>query len=154
VVGSVVRAVGEERKSLVSRQRGRLAGSSGRGLGPRDGGLLARVPVNPPAHSPRRAHDGTQPGTPRHSAAKACQEQLSAALWRCSCVLAPSGACISVDDGTPKLRREDLVSLAELAATGAIRLVIDRTYALADIVDAHRYVDIEHKRGNVILTVP
>jgi hypothetical protein len=32
--------------------------------------------------------------------------------------------------------------------------VIDCTYALADIVDAHRYVDIGHKRGNVILTVP
>ena len=43
---------------------------------------------------------------------------------------------------------------AACAATGAIRPVIDSTYALADIVDAHRYVDIGHKRGNVILTVP
>ena len=82
------------------------------------------------------------------------KRKSTAALRRCQRVLAPGGACISVDDGTPKLRREDLVSLAELAATGAIRPVIDRTYALADIVDAHRYVDIGHKRGNVILTVP
>jgi NADPH2:quinone reductase len=32
--------------------------------------------------------------------------------------------------------------------------VIDRTYALDDIVEAHRYVDIGHKRGNVIISVP
>jgi zinc-binding alcohol dehydrogenase family protein len=31
--------------------------------------------------------------------------------------------------------------------------VIDRTYALEDVVEAHRYVDTEQKVGNVILTV-
>jgi alcohol dehydrogenase len=76
------------------------------------------------------------------------------ALRRCRQVLAPGGACVSVDDGTPNLRREDLVLLGELAARGEIRPVIDRTYALDDIVDAHRYVDIGHKRGNVIISVP
>ena len=51
------------------------------------------------------------------------------------------------------MRREDLVMLGELAATGELRPVIDRTYPLDDIVDAHRYVDGGHKRGNVIVTV-
>ena len=69
-------------------------------------------------------------------------------------MLAPGGACISVDDGTPKLRRDDLVSLGELATNGDIRPVIDRTYALDDIVDAHTYVDNGHKRGNVVVTLP
>lgn len=55
--------------------------------------------------------------------------------------LAPGGSLVSVDDGTPTLRRDDLVSLAEWATTGVISPVIDRTYALAKIVDAHRYVD-------------
>jgi NADPH:quinone reductase-like Zn-dependent oxidoreductase len=76
------------------------------------------------------------------------------ALRRCRQVLAPGGACVSVDDGTPNLRREDLVSLGELATKGEIRPVIDRTYALDDIVDAHTYVDSGHKRGNVVVTVP
>lgn len=67
--------------------------------------------------------------------------------------LAPGGARVSVDDGTPKLRREDLVSLGTLAVKGEITPVIDRTYALADIADAHRYVDGGHKRGNVIVRV-
>ena len=82
------------------------------------------------------------------------KRKSAAALRRCRQVLAPGGACVSVDDGTPKLRREDLVLLGELATTGEIRPVIDRTYALDEIVDAHRYVDTGHKRGNVVITVP
>jgi NADPH:quinone reductase-like Zn-dependent oxidoreductase len=81
------------------------------------------------------------------------KKKSAAALRRCREVLAPDGACVSVDDGTPKLRREDLVLLGELATKGEIRPVIDRTYALDDIVDAHRYVDNGHKRGNVVVTV-
>jgi len=82
------------------------------------------------------------------------KNKSAAALRRCRQVLAPGGACVSVDDGTPKLRREDLVLLGELATKGEIRPVIDRTYALDEIVDAHRYVDNGHKRGNVVITVP
>jgi len=81
------------------------------------------------------------------------KSKSASALRRCRQVLAPGGACVSVDDGTPNLRREDLVLLGELAARGEIRPVIDRTYALDDIVEAHRYVDIGHKRGNVVITV-
>jgi NADPH:quinone reductase-like Zn-dependent oxidoreductase len=81
------------------------------------------------------------------------KRKSAAALRRCRQVLAPGGACVSVDDGTPKLRREDLLLLGELATKGEIRPVIDRGYSLDDIVDAHRYVDIGHKRGNVVITV-
>jgi NADPH:quinone reductase-like Zn-dependent oxidoreductase len=41
----------------------------------------------------------------------------------------------------------------ELASSGQIRPVIDRTYGLENIVDAHSYVDVGHKRGNVIISV-
>lgn len=82
------------------------------------------------------------------------KRKSAAALRRCQHVLAPGGACISVDDGTPKLRREDLQALGELAAKGELKPVIDRTYALDGIVDAHTYVDTGHKRGNVVVTVP
>jgi NADPH:quinone reductase-like Zn-dependent oxidoreductase len=56
--------------------------------------------------------------------------------------------------GHPKLRREDLISLGDRVGQGVVRPVIDRSYALDDIVDAHRYVDLGHKRGNVILAIP
>jgi NADPH:quinone reductase-like Zn-dependent oxidoreductase len=81
------------------------------------------------------------------------KNKSASALRRCRQVLAPGGACVSVDDGRPTLRREDLVLLGELATTGQIRPVIDRTNALEDIVDAHSYVDLGHKRGNVIISV-
>jgi NADPH:quinone reductase-like Zn-dependent oxidoreductase len=81
------------------------------------------------------------------------KRKSAAALRQCRQVLAPGGACVSVDDGTPNLRREDLVLLGELATKGEIRPVIDRTYALDDIVEAHRYVDNGHKRGNVVVAV-
>ena len=81
------------------------------------------------------------------------KKKSAAPLRRCRQVLAPGGACVSVDDGTPKPRREDLVLLGELATKGEIRPVIDRIYTLDEIVDAHRYVDKGHKRGNVAITV-
>ena len=81
------------------------------------------------------------------------KNKSTSALQRCKQVLAPGGACISVDDGRPKLRREDLMLLGDLATKGEIRPVIDRTYTLDNIVAAHRYVDRGHKRGNVIITV-
>jgi NADPH:quinone reductase-like Zn-dependent oxidoreductase len=43
--------------------------------------------------------------------------------------------------------------LLELAASGEIRPVIDRTYPLERIAEAHAYVDTGHKRGSVVVTV-
>jgi NADPH:quinone reductase-like Zn-dependent oxidoreductase len=52
-----------------------------------------------------------------------------------------------------KLTDEDLAFLVELAEAGSYRAVRDRTYDLADIVEAHRYVDTGRKRGNVVLRI-
>lgn len=48
---------------------------------------------------------------------------------------------------------EDLAGLMRLAEAGEFRPVIDRTYDLADVVEAHRYVDTGRKRGNVVLRI-
>ena len=82
------------------------------------------------------------------------KRKSAAALRQCRRVLAPGGAFISVDSGRPKLRRDDLVLLGELATTGEIRPVIDRTFPMNGVVEAHRYVDTGRKRGNVVVTVP
>jgi NADPH:quinone reductase-like Zn-dependent oxidoreductase len=44
-----------------------------------------------------------------------------------------------------------MMLLGELAGRGEIRPVIDRCYPLDEIVEAHRYVDEGHKRGNVVI---
>ncbi len=46
------------------------------------------------------------------------KKKSAAALRNCRHVLAPGGACVSVDDGTPNLRREDLVLLERAGDAG------------------------------------
>ena len=49
--------------------------------------------------------------------------------------------------------KADVELLKALVESGEFRPVIDRTYAMADVADAHRYVEAWHKTGNVVLRI-
>jgi alcohol dehydrogenase len=72
----------------------------------------------------------------------------------CRKVLAPGGAYVTVDGWNPKMTREMLVELRDLAEAGKFRPVIDRCYPLAEMAEAHRYVETQRKTGNVVIEVP
>lgn len=67
--------------------------------------------------------------------------------------LKPDGVYLDVITSNEKLKPEYLTTLRDLAEAGALRPVIDRRYPLEQIVEAHRYVDMGHKRGNVVITL-
>lgn len=50
-------------------------------------------------------------------------------------------------------KTEDLEYLARMIAEGTLRPVIDRTYTLDEIIQAHAYVDSGRKTGSVAVTV-
>ena len=81
------------------------------------------------------------------------ERKTSALKESARAALTPGGRYVSVDDGRPDLPASDLEYLTGLAESGALEPVIDRRYPLEVIVEAHRYVEGEHKRGNVFITI-
>lgn len=71
----------------------------------------------------------------------------------CKRALVPGGKYVSIDDGALMLDSKRLASIKNLVEAGHIKPVIDRTYPLEQIVEAHTYVGKGHKKGGVAITV-
>jgi NADPH:quinone reductase-like Zn-dependent oxidoreductase len=69
-------------------------------------------------------------------------------------ILKPNGKFVSViTSGMAEDRVSDLNYFTELVEKGKLRPVLDRCYPFEQIVEAHRYVDTGHKKGNVAIRV-
>ncbi|HEX4824338.1 MAG TPA: NAD(P)-dependent alcohol dehydrogenase [Candidatus Polarisedimenticolaceae bacterium] len=81
------------------------------------------------------------------------RKKTSALKEACRKALTIGGRVVSVDDGLTWPRRDDIERLKVLVESGRLKPVIDRRYPLEQIADAHRYVELGHKKGNVIVTI-
>jgi NADPH:quinone reductase-like Zn-dependent oxidoreductase len=94
---------------------------------------------------------------------------------RCRDVIEPGGSYLAVDGFSnlllslwtsrfgdrrvrfklpPRYTQQDVVLIKEQLQAGNYRPVIDRVYPIEDVIEAARYVETQHKIGNVVLTLP
>lgn len=71
----------------------------------------------------------------------------------CGKALTPDGISVSIDDSALLLESDRLNRITELVESGKIKPVNDRIYSFGHIIEAHKYVETGHKRGNVAITV-
>ncbi|WP_127534359.1 NAD(P)-dependent alcohol dehydrogenase [Paenibacillus kobensis] len=81
------------------------------------------------------------------------QTKNSKVKERCRQSLSPTGKYVSIDDGKLLLQSRRLDTLRELIDAGHIKPVVDRTYPLDRIVEAHEFVEKGRKRGGVAISI-
>jgi NADPH:quinone reductase-like Zn-dependent oxidoreductase len=72
--------------------------------------------------------------------------------WDCKKVLSAKGHFLTVRLPT-KERQEHIDLLKELAEKGELKPIIDKTFKLEQIPEAHRYVESGRKKGNVVVII-
>ena len=77
----------------------------------------------------------------------------SALKEACKKSLSKKGKYISIDDGALILSSNRLTRIKELVEKNKIKPINDKCYNFDQIIDAHKYVEQGHKKGNVAITV-
>jgi alcohol dehydrogenase len=60
---------------------------------------------------------------------------------------------VSIDDGDLKIDVKRMDKIKSYVEKGIIVPVMDKTYKIEDIIEAHKYVEKGHKKGGVAITI-
>jgi NADPH:quinone reductase-like Zn-dependent oxidoreductase len=71
----------------------------------------------------------------------------------CKKAISAKGRYVSIDDEALECNSNRLNKIKELIELGKIIPINDRVYPFEQIVEAHKYVEMGHKKGNVAITV-
>lgn len=71
---------------------------------------------------------------------------------RCVRILKNNGVFLN-NNRLSKTEHKDLYILKEMIEKKKLKPIIDRSYSINEVVEAHRYVDKGHKKGNVVIKV-
>ncbi|MDR0387766.1 MAG: NAD(P)-dependent alcohol dehydrogenase [Treponema sp.] len=69
----------------------------------------------------------------------------------CKNILKPKGKYITVLSGIAMGKQKDLIFLKRLVEQNKYKVIIDKCYRLEEIIEAYKYVETGHKKGNVII---
>jgi NADPH:quinone reductase-like Zn-dependent oxidoreductase len=81
------------------------------------------------------------------------KKKTSAVRRACERALTPHGEFASIDDSALLLESDRLDRIRALIESGKIVPINDKCYPFEQIVEAHTYVELGHKKGNVAITV-
>ena len=81
------------------------------------------------------------------------RRRSSALKEACKSALTEGGKYVSIDDSALLLSSPRLDRIRESVEQGRIVPINDRSFSLDQIVEAHKYVELGHKKGNVAITV-
>jgi NADPH:quinone reductase-like Zn-dependent oxidoreductase len=71
----------------------------------------------------------------------------------CKNILKPNGKYVTVLNGLAMGKQEDLVFLKNLIEQNKYVPIVDKCYEFEEIVEAYKYVETGHKKGNVIIKI-
>lgn len=71
----------------------------------------------------------------------------------CKLSLAKTGSYVSIDDSALQCSSVRLNRIKEFVEAKIVTPVNDRCFSFEQIIDAHRYVELGHKKGNVAITI-
>ena len=79
--------------------------------------------------------------------------KTSALKEKSKMTLTDGGKYLSIDKGVPKTPKKAFLKLRELVESGRLKPVIDKVFPLEKMAEAHNYVELGHKKGNVVVSL-